>query len=122
MASLTLGSTTAIEITAQDAARAKQFYASVFGWIFSETSGSSMIKIVPQGAILGGGIRPESSGSRAGPGGVTVYLSAVDIKKTLEAIEQSGGSILEPAKRQEPGFAARFADTEGNVFGLFSLA
>ncbi|KAF5016545.1 hypothetical protein F66182_11741 [Fusarium sp. NRRL 66182] len=121
MAALTSGAPTGIEIAAKDVLRAQAFYTAVFGWKFEPGSGESGVKVISEGNILGGGILQEAEGRRPGPGGVTIYLYVNNMEHALTAIDQAGGHIVESSAAQTPGYSAKFADTEGNVFGLFSL-
>src|SRR2546421_133232 len=113
------------EIPADDVSRAQAFYREAFGWQINEVPGMSYALVnttetdengVPRtpGAINGGMM------ARMGP--VTapvVSIDTEDIEATLKVVEKLGGSVAMPKmKVGEIGFAAYFADTEGNVVGL----
>lgn len=114
------------EIPADDVARAKDFYGSLFGWQLTDMEGMdyTLLMTVPvdeqqmptePGAINGGLMK------RAADTPSPVLTIDVDsIDDALQRIEAAGGSVVRP--RQEiPGMGAYayFKDTEGNTLGLW---
>lgn len=54
---------------------------------------------------------------------VTMFFWSDDIEKTLEKIVEAGGRVVRGKENEgDHGFRATFADTEGNVQGLYMLA
>lgn len=117
------------EIPADDTARAKDFYASIFGWdVNDHDMGNGMIyttlgtvpvdeKMMPSepGAINGGMM--SRSADVSGPV-ITVGVSSID--DTLKKIEGNGGSTIQPRTEIENmGAFAYFRDSEGNTMGLW---
>ncbi len=117
------------EIPADDLPRAESFYREAFGWKI--TSMPEMKYTMLQTAAADQTGRPTEPGTinggmlaRQGP--VThpvVTIQVPDIGAALQKVEQLGGKAL--TGRQDVGgmgFAAYFADTEGNVIGLWQVA
>lgn len=126
-----MGKVVHFEIPADDVARAKAFYGSVFGWQLHDYDmgeGSYTIaQTVPvdeqqvptePGAINGGMMQR----SPATPNPViTIEVDAID--DTLKAIEEEGGSVVTPRTEiPNMGWFAYFKDPEGNTMGLFETA
>ena len=124
-----MGKVVHFEIPADNLARAKKFYSTVFGWKMNEypemqytivqtaeTDEKGMIK--EAGAINGGML------ARQDPVKAPVVTISVDnMDEATATIEKNGGKIIrgkEPVG--EMGFAAYFRDTEGNVVGLWQNA
>jgi predicted enzyme related to lactoylglutathione lyase len=116
------------EIPADDVERAQGFYQQAFGWQINAMPemGYTMVTTTPSGetgptepgAINGGMLRREA------PVQVPVITIAVDdIEASLKTVESLGGRT-ERGKFPvgEMGFAAYFADSEGNVVGLWENA
>jgi uncharacterized protein len=117
------------EIPAEDLARAKSFYDSVFGWQISTMPmpGGEYTSLVTTdvdqqtqmptepGAINGGMMeRNEHTPSPV----ITIDVDAID--DTLKEIESRGGSTVQPRTAIEGmGAFAYFKDPEGNVMGLW---
>ena len=103
------------EIPADEPARARDFYASVFGWTFDDWGGGNFL-IHPGGAeAIGGDISP-----RPGNYGPTVVVSVDSIEQTLISVEASGGERLgEIHALGDRGRYTYFRDSEGNRIGLF---
>lgn len=116
------------EIPADDPARARKFYAGVFGWKHTEVPGMdyTMVSTGPVDAegmpkepgSIGGGI-----GKRGGPLEHPVVTIMVDEITTAEkAIEKAGGKILvrkQPIGDGSMGWTGYFKDSEGNTIGLY---
>jgi predicted enzyme related to lactoylglutathione lyase len=111
------------EIPATNLERAMTFYSSVFGCEFSrENIHGNEMALFPYngddsgitGALAKGEVyRPSTSGT-------LIYLSTVDIDKTLEKVKTHGGEILFPKTAAgEYGYVAEFKDVEGNRIALF---
>lgn len=114
------------EIPADDVARAKEFYGSIFEWELEDVPGMdyTMVRTVPvderqmptePGAINGGMMlrSPETS--------VPVITISVDsIEDAIKRIEAGGGSVVRP-RTEIPGMGAfaYFTDSEGNTVGLW---
>jgi predicted enzyme related to lactoylglutathione lyase len=105
-------------INAEDLARARRFYETVFDWTFTawgppdffltDTSGRG-----PQGSLQG---RRTLAGQTMP--GVEVTFGVEDIHATVAAVEAGGGTILMPPFHLEGvGELIYFRDTEGNVVG-----
>lgn len=109
------------EIPVTDLARAKQFYAAVFGYDFTEGEihGNRMAFFPLEegrrgitGALAQGEIyRPTTQG-------VLIYLGVADLAATLERAEQAGAKVLFPATDSGYGLVAEIQDSEGNRIGL----
>ena len=117
------------EIPAEDLARARSFYGSLFGWELQQMDmddGTSytIVRTVPvddqqmptePGAINGGMVQrtPETPSPV-----LTVDVESVD--DTLKQVEANGGSVVRP-RSEIPGMGAfaYFKDTEDNVVGLW---
>jgi uncharacterized protein len=117
------------EIPADDIARAKDFYGSIFGWGLDDMEGMdyTIVRTVDvdeqqmpkEPGAINGGMMKRSSDTPAPV--ITINVDSVD--DALKKVEASGGSIVRP--RQEiPGMGAfaYFKDTEGNTMGLWENA
>jgi predicted enzyme related to lactoylglutathione lyase len=117
------------EIPADDAERASAFYRSAFDWSITAEPGMEYWALrttqtgddgMPSepGAINGGlFIREPSLRTPI----VTVDVDNID--DTLARIEELGGSTVQPKSAvADMGFAAYFADSEGNIIGLWENA
>ena len=117
------------EIPADDLARAKKFYSTVFGWTINEIPQMGYVLVgtteaneqeMPKepGAINGGMMK------RQNPVNAPVITINVDsIDGSLGKIKANGGQTLrEKMQVGEMGYAAYFKDSEGNVIGLWQSA
>jgi uncharacterized protein len=107
------------EIPADDPARAKKFYETVFGWKIEKWDGPEDYWLAMTGEEGQPGINGAITG-RAEP--TTVVVNTMDVASVDDAIAQvvaNGGSVLMP-KMPIPGvgYLAYFRDTEGNAFGM----
>jgi len=114
------------EIPADDVARAKKFYAGVFGWMANDVPGMdyALITTAPigkdgvaetPGAINGGMAK---RGAPVTAPVITIKVASID--DALGRIEQTGGSTVRGKMPVgDMGYTAYFKDTEGNVVGLW---
>jgi predicted enzyme related to lactoylglutathione lyase len=117
------------EIPADDVARAKEFYSSIFGWqlqdmpemdytIVRTTAVDENQMPTSPGAINGGLMRR----SQETPTPVlTIDVESVD--QALEQVEAAGGKVVR-GRTEIPGMGAfaYFTDPEGNTLGLWENA
>jgi len=121
------------EIPADEPARARLFYSSVFKWRMNEIPEMHYTQVgtveadrmgvrgVPKepGAINGGIVERQRELVET----PVIYVSVENIDEAVASIEKNGGRIV---KSKTPvgnfGFAAYFKDTEGNVVGLWQFA
>jgi len=118
------------EIPADNLARAKKFYSTIFGWKMNEIPEMNYVLVgttesdektgVPKepGGINGGMLKREDPVKS-----VVVTISVKSIDQTAATIEKNGGKMIR-AKMPvgDMGFAAYFKDPEGNVVGLWQNA
>jgi uncharacterized protein len=117
------------EITADDVGRAKEFYASSFGWNLQDVdmgNGATYTTVttVPvdermmptEPGAINGGLMKRSSETPSPV--ITVGVDSVD--DALKRVEAAGGSVITP-RTEIPGMGAfaYFTDTEGNTLGLW---
>jgi len=118
------------EIPADDQARAKAFYGSVFGWqiqtmeemdytILTTTPVDEQTQMPTEPGAINGGMMKRSAETPSPV--LTVGVDSVD--DSLKQVEAAGGSVVTP-KTAIPGMGAfaYFKDTEGNVLGLWESA
>jgi uncharacterized protein len=109
-----------IEISANDHAKAGEFYASVFGWklkAFPEMNYTTF----ETGEGVGGGFNPVSDDNP--PGTIMVYINADNLEETLSKIKAAGGKIiLESMDIPGVGTMAVFSDPTGNQLALLKPA
>ena len=107
-----------IEIPADDLARAKDFYAGVFGWDFNEIPGYEDYHLysADQAGVGGAlGKRNVSAGSQ-----LRNYINVDDIDATIPKVTKHGGTVIEPkAAVMGQGWYAVVRDSEGNEFALW---
>ena len=118
------------EIPADDTARAKEFYASIFDWQLTDMDmGGGNIyttlmtvpvdeqsRIPTEPGAINGGLMKRTNDTPTPV--VTIDVDGID--DTLKKIEAGGGSIVQP-RTEIPGMGAYayFKDSEGNVLGLW---
>lgn len=107
------------EILGTDAKELQKFYSDLFDW---------KINVAPDATIeyghleaqdgkgIGGGIGASPTGKPA----VTVYAEVDDLDKYLERAESLGAKTVMKPMAMDTISYAKFADPQGNVFGLFS--
>ena len=116
------------EIPADDIARAKDFYGSVFDWELQDVQmGEGMYTTVRTVAVddqqmptepgaINGGMMQRTEATPAPV--VTIGVGSVD--DALKKIEAAGGSTVTPRTEiPNMGAFAYFKDSEGNVVGLW---
>jgi uncharacterized protein len=106
-------------IHADDCARARAFYESVFGWTFEPWGppGFWLITTSP-GALRGALQQRRTPVSGEGMIGFECSIAVEDIEATAKAIEQHGGRVtMQPFLIESVGTLVMFEDTEQNVVG-----
>jgi predicted enzyme related to lactoylglutathione lyase len=115
------------EIPADDEARARAFYGSIFGWQLQEmpemqytilmtTPVDQQTQVPTEPGAINGGLMKRSDETPAPV--ITVDVESID--DALQRIEAAGGSTVR-GRSEIPGMGAfaYFKDTEGNVVGLW---
>jgi hypothetical protein len=103
------------EIPAQDTARAKNFWGTLFGYQFQSMDGPIEYHMFQTGQNEGGGIYPQQEGET----GLITYFLVEDIEQAREQVRELGGSAEEKEPVPGMGSYARAQDTEGNAFSLW---
>lgn len=110
------------DISAENPARAMEFYEKLFDWKFGSMPGFSDYYEIETRDLNG---RPGAAGGltkRTSPQqtGITNFIGVASIDETLVKLEKFGGKILQ-SKQAIPGYGylAVCTDTESNVIGLF---
>jgi uncharacterized protein len=108
-----------IEFAALDLARAKQFYATVFGWSFQDW-GSEYISFDAADAGIAGGFRQGKPDESAGDAAPLVVFYSADLKATEAAIVAASGTIVVPTFEFPGGRRFHFADGVGDLLAVWS--
>ena len=103
------------EIPADDAARATEFYGSLFGWTFQSWNGPIEYHMTEAGGDPGGAVYPSQAGER----GPIVYFDTDDVEATVARVRELGGTAEDPRPIPGVGWYSHCVDTEGNRFGVF---
>lgn len=121
------------EIYVQDMARARAFYEQVLGLRLQpladpggdpSTAGMEMWAFPAEMNNGGaGGALARMEGVPSGAGGTMVYFGSGDCAVELGRVEAAGGKLLKDKfSIGEFGFCGVAMDTEGNAFGVHSMA
>jgi predicted enzyme related to lactoylglutathione lyase len=123
------GSVVHFEIPAEDLGRAQGFYRDAFGWAINPMPEMhyTMVSTGPVGedmmpterGMINGGMF-ERTGNLTAP---IVTIGVDDLEASLRKVEELGGKTVQGKMPVgDMGFAAYFADTEGNTVGLWQNA
>ena len=115
------------EIPADDMSRAKEFYASTFGWqlntieemdytIAMTTAVDDATQMPTEPGAINGGMMKRSADTPSPV--LTIGVDSID--DSVKKIEAAGGSVVQPRTEiPDMGAFAYFKDPEGNVLGLW---
>jgi len=118
------GALTWNELMTRDYAAAKDFYAAVFGYAYTEmgADGFEYSAIEVDGNTVGGlGVLPADVPAQV-PAHWRVYFAVDDADATVEAVTQAGGSVLRPPADMPYGRHADVADAQGAMFSIIKPA
>jgi uncharacterized protein len=118
------------EIPADDVARAKEFYGSVFGWqvqdmpdmdytILHTTEVDEATQMPTTAGAINGGLMRRSAETPS----PVLTIDVESVGQALEQVEAAGGKVVRP-RTEIPGMGAfaYFTDPEGNTLGLWESA
>lgn len=103
------------EITVTDVAASKAFYATAFGWKFTDY-GPDYAGIQGVGREQGG----LTKGTPSGRGGPLVILFSTDLDATLKAVRVAGGTITTEPFTFPGGRRFHFTDPSGNELAVWA--
>ena len=113
------------EIPADDMARAKKFYSSVFGWKIQDVPGMeyAMADSVetdanrqPIGGTNGGILKRNSEYANV----TSITITVPDVDKAIQNVINAGGTLVRKKEKfGNIGYVAYVKDTEGNVLGIW---
>jgi len=112
------------EIPAGDPQRVVDFFRAVFGWESLEVpwEGPRYVRLLPPESAErpGGGVLARDASGLVDTLTVMIRIEGEVLEETLARIERHGGTTaLAPVQIGHSGRFARFADPEGNSFGLW---
>ena len=119
------------EIYVNDMSRAQKFYETVFDVELSklpmpDTLDSEMLMMAFPSEMNGpgaAGVLVKSPYFKPGIGGTLIYFNSDNVANEENKIEKAGGKITQPKQSLgEFGFMTLGMDTEGNMFGIHSMA
>ena len=105
-----------LEIPSSDPQRSSAFYQAVFGWNVRRRRDGHLAFDDAVGEVSGSWVTGRKIDDQPG---VLIYIMVDDIHKTLAAITARGGKITQAVGADHPEITARFADLDGNIFGLY---
>ena len=113
------------EIQANDVKRARDFYAAIFGWGFTEQPGLPIEYWHIANGGIGGGLLKRPVPAPFMPGGTNAFVCSFQVENfdaTSAKVLQLGG-IVAMDKFAVPGkcWQGYFVDPEGNTFGAFEV-
>ncbi|MDG6922436.1 MAG: VOC family protein [Nitrososphaerota archaeon] len=113
------------EIPADDLARVKKFYSSVFGWKIQDVLGMeyAMADSVetdenrqPIGGTNGGILKRNSDYASV----TSITITVPDADNAVQKVISSGGTLVRKKEKfGNIGYVAYVKDTEGNVLGIW---
>jgi predicted enzyme related to lactoylglutathione lyase len=103
-----------VEFGTTDVEQSKSFYASVFGWKF--TDWGEGYASFEDGRLSGGFQQVEA----VDVGGPLVVIYAKDLGQIEAGVREHGGSIVKETFSFPGGWRFHFADPEGNVLAVWS--
>ena len=103
-----------LELPADDTARARDFWSSLFGWSFRGWEGPIEYHMT-EGVDPGGAIYP-ADGDERGP---IVYFDVDDMDAAIGRVRELGAEADDKQPIPGVGWFARARDTEGNRFSLY---
>jgi uncharacterized protein len=110
-----------VEFTVTDLEEAKRFYTEAFGWRFNDYGPEYAGIRNPQGQSA-----PEMGGLRrhqdARAGGPFVLLYSTDLDKSLKAVKNAGGQVVNGPYEFPGGRRFHFTDPSGNELGVWAEA
>jgi hypothetical protein len=126
---MNMGKVVHFEIPADNLARAKKFYSTVFGWTMNEfpemeyiiarTTESDQNGMPKEPGAINGGMLQRQDPVKT----PVITISVENMDQAAATIEKNGGKIIRSKMPVgDMGFAAYFKDTEGNVVGLWQNA
>lgn len=105
-----------IEFSAEDLEAIKTFYTKLFAWQFTDYGPT--YTAFTDGSLDGG----FEKGTNRGQEGALVILYSEDLKETLTAVTEGGGSIVTPIFDFPGGKRFHFTDPAGNELAVWSDA
>ncbi|WP_017586486.1 VOC family protein [Nocardiopsis ganjiahuensis] len=106
-----------VELPVTDLEEAKRFYTEAFGWEFNDYGPTYAGIRSPGGESEVGGLDP---GGEVRGGGPLVLLHSQDLDRTVEAVRDAGGRILQAPYAFPGGRRFHFADPSGNELGVYA--
>ena len=103
------------EIPADDTAKGREFWGSLFGWKFEAYPGPSEYHMTRINDKTGGAITNMEPGKR----GMRVYFDVDEIRAGAARVKELGGEADEPMPVPSMGWFATCRDPQGNEFGLW---
>lgn len=120
------------EIASTDAAKCKEFYTTVFGWIFQDSKATdgafAYHEFSTGGDYPAGGlyeITPAmcAEGEPLPPPHLLTYIGVDDVDENAKLAEQLGGTIIKaPSDIPNVGRFAIIMDPTGAMFATFTMA
>ncbi len=105
-----------VEIPAADIARSSEFYRAVFGWNIRRRGDGQKAFDDGVGEVSGSWVLQRPPATKPG---ILMYVMVDDIQRTINAVLENGGTIVQPVGGDAPEITARFADPAGNIIGLY---
>ena len=106
-----------VELPATDMNASKAFFTAVFGWSFVDY-GPDYTSFSDQG--LHGGFYKCDLKSLTANGSALLVFYSEDLEQTLNAVSESGGTIIKPIFSFPGGRRFHFTEPSGNEFAVWS--
>jgi predicted enzyme related to lactoylglutathione lyase len=105
------------EIHSKNGQKAREFYSSLFGWQIDANNPMNYGMVAAAEGGIGGGIAESETP------GVTVYINVPNVDEALKKAVGLGGKVMmEPDDVPNGPRIATFADPDGNMIGLMTMA
>jgi predicted enzyme related to lactoylglutathione lyase len=105
-----------VEIPSTDPKKSSAFYNSVFGWQIRTRGDGATAFDDGVGEVSGAFVKGRKASAEVG---TLVYVMVDSVEETIQKIIKEGGKIVQPVGMDAPEITARFADLDGNIFGLY---
>jgi predicted enzyme related to lactoylglutathione lyase len=105
------------EIPADDTAKGREFWGSLFGWQFQEFPGPSEYHMTRISDQAGAAITNMEPGKK----GIRPYFDVDDINAGAARVKELGGEAGDPAPVPSMGWFSVCKDPMGNDFGLWQI-